>query len=69
MFSCPYCERQVPYTETEIDHKTPVSRGGTDSPSNLHRVCRDCNRKKSDKTDMEFRAEFLPHVLRYLHSI
>jgi 5-methylcytosine-specific restriction endonuclease McrA len=33
----------------EVDHITPKSKGGTDSPSNLVAVCRKCNNDKSDR--------------------
>lgn len=33
----------------EIDHKHPISKGGTDIPNNLHAVQWKENRKKSDK--------------------
>lgn len=32
----------------EIDHITPVSKGGTNEASNLQVLCRDCNAGKSD---------------------
>ena len=33
----------------EVDHKTPLSKGGGNSDKNLRVVSRDCNRKKADK--------------------
>ena len=33
----------------EIDHIHPVSRGGTNHPSNLQVLCRECNGGKSDR--------------------
>ena len=68
-FKCPYCERTVDFDCTEIDHKLPESRGGGDEVSNLHRVCKDCNRMKSDKTDLEFRLDNGPARLRYIYSL
>jgi hypothetical protein len=35
----------------EVDHIHPVSRGGTNDPSNLQVLCRDCNAGKSDRTE------------------
>lgn len=32
----------------EIDHIVPVAKGGTNDPSNLQVLCRDCNAGKSD---------------------
>lgn len=37
-----------------IDHKTPVSRGGTHHGRNLHPLCWDCNNRKADMTWPEF---------------
>ena len=34
----------------EIDHKNPVSKGGTDNPRNLRALNSGANRWKSDKT-------------------
>ena len=33
----------------EIDHKTPVAKGGSNEPKNLWVLCFDCNRGKSDR--------------------
>lgn len=33
----------------EIDHITPVSKGGGNDPDNLQVLCRDCNAGKSDQ--------------------
>lgn len=32
----------------QADHVVPVSKGGTDDPSNLRPICWPCNRAKSD---------------------
>ncbi len=32
----------------EVDHKVPISRGGSDSFANLVPACPDCNRTKAD---------------------
>jgi 5-methylcytosine-specific restriction endonuclease McrA len=36
-------------SDFEVDHIKPRSQRGTDNPSNLQLLCRECNRKKSDK--------------------
>lgn len=51
---CAHClkdHRFVPGTET--DHIVPLHRGGTDQPSNLQRLCRDCHEAKT-RTDMGY---------------
>ena len=43
----------------EIDHVTPLSRGGTDDFSNLQLLCKACNRLKGTGTmeDLIFRLK------------
>ncbi|MEM2455609.1 MAG: HNH endonuclease, partial [Candidatus Bathyarchaeia archaeon] len=47
-FKCCICGRTAKETKLEVDHKIPVSKGGTDSLDNLWTLCIDCNRGKSD---------------------
>lgn len=49
---CPYCH--CPLLKYHIDHKTPVSRGGTNSERNLQLLCPTCNMRKSDRTHEEY---------------
>lgn len=41
--TCVYCGAPA----TEVDHVTPVSRGGSHSPSNLVAACTPCNQRKN----------------------
>lgn len=43
----------LPSTAT-VDHKVPVSRGGSDDPRNLVTACWRCNRQKGRKTVAEY---------------
>ncbi len=57
-YTCRYCGAKGPEaggTATlEIDHKLPVSLGGTNDPLNLVTSCRDCNRGKgAERIDPE----------------
>ena len=58
---CVYCGVEVTYyskrhNTMELDHKIPVSKGGSDDPDNLACSCRPCNRAKHDMTAEEFVA-------------
>lgn len=61
---CWYCGRLLVFANHgcpgslgawEVDHATPVSRGGSDRIWNLWPACVDCNREKGDKTAEEYR--------------
>jgi 5-methylcytosine-specific restriction endonuclease McrA len=43
---CYYCGRRVPASELTMDHKIPLSRGGTSDKSNIVPACKECNNKK-----------------------
>lgn len=48
---CFYCGTEG---NIEREHRIPVSRGGTNWPSNLVPACRSCNAKKHAKTESEY---------------
>lgn len=50
---CAYC-RELLSGAYHIDHKTPVSRGGTNDIGNLHLTCPRCNMRKGAMTHEEF---------------
>lgn len=50
---CAYCGTWAANT---VDHVQPVTRGGTDDPSNLVSCCYTCNHDKKDRTPDEWRA-------------
>ncbi len=45
-FTCQYCGRSAPKVALEIEHLTPVAKGGTNEPYNLITSCEECNRGK-----------------------
>jgi 5-methylcytosine-specific restriction endonuclease McrA len=51
--SCRFCAKPL-YGEGEIEHLTPLSRGGTSYPRNLTLSCLSCNREKTKKTLLEY---------------
>lgn len=58
---CFYCGTEVTHyskrvNSMEIDHRIPLSGGGTDERKNLVAACRSCNRGKNGKSESEWRA-------------
>lgn len=47
---CVYCGEDA----NSIDHRIPLSRGGSHWPANLVPACRSCNSKKNAKTQSEY---------------
>jgi 5-methylcytosine-specific restriction endonuclease McrA len=47
---------QAPLAAFHVDHKRPLSRGGSNWPSNLQLLCPPCNLSKGDKTPDEWAA-------------
>jgi hypothetical protein len=41
----------------DVDHKTPISRGGTNSPSNLRVVSKSSNRSFSRNSDSSLKSQ------------
>lgn len=52
--TCTYCLKPIIFGKDTIDHKIPISRGGTNKKENLTIACRSCNCTKMDKTPEEF---------------
>ena len=50
---CVYCGKDCSNLY-HIEHKIPLSKGGTNRIDNLAISCPTCNYKKNDKTDLEF---------------
>lgn len=48
---CVYCGRTDDLT---LDHVTPLTRGGANTPENLKTACRSCNSSKNNKTPEEW---------------
>ena len=46
---CPICGKEYDITEMEGDHITPWSEGGKTDMDNCQMLCRNCNRRKSNK--------------------
>ena len=46
---CKICGQHFDIKEMEADHITPWCEGGKTEPNNCQMLCKDCNRRKSDK--------------------
>jgi hypothetical protein len=53
-YLCQYCWSPVTNETAEIDHRTPVSRGGSGSLENLATTCHGCNWAKGTRTAEEY---------------
>lgn len=51
---CPYCREPIDILSMELDHKTPLRRGGGPELSNLQCISERCNKVKGDLTHEEF---------------
>ena len=49
---CVYCDAWL--IDWHLDHRTPISRGGSNGPENLQITCPTCNLKKHNKTHEEY---------------
>lgn len=51
---CVYClERGRTELATEVDHRTPKAKGGTDDIDNLASTCRPCHEEKTKRENAE----------------
>ncbi len=51
---CACCRALLRRTGYHVDHIYPISRGGSNAPSNLQLLCPRCNRSKGAKDPLEF---------------
>ena len=61
---CAICGKPIDFNKMTIDHKIPLSKGGTNEISNLQPSCLGCNLMKADFTVTEL-AEQITNILRY----
>ena len=59
---CAYCNINI-LSNNHLDHKIPVSRGGTNTEDNVHLTCPGCNIRKGQMTHEEFLMASLPDFL------
>lgn len=52
---CNGCGAKFPLRNMTVDHIRPLSRGGSDRPSNLQLLCGACNSAKGDGTQSQLK--------------
>lgn len=55
--SCAICGKPVKFDKLTIDHKIPISKGGTNEMSNIQLACRECNLMKNGLSSEEFQKK------------
>lgn len=55
--TCYLCLLPIPFGKDNLEHKIPISRGGSNDVENLSIACQKCNFKKHTKTDSEYLME------------
>jgi 5-methylcytosine-specific restriction endonuclease McrA len=55
--TCYLCLKPIPFGKDHLEHKMPLSRGGTNEYNNLAIACQKCNCSKHNKTEKEYRKE------------
>ena len=53
--TCYLCLKPILFGKDHLEHKIPLSRGGTNEYSNLEIACQYCNMEKHNKTEEEYR--------------
>ena len=68
---CIYCGHPVTLEEMEVDHITPLSRGGENELDNKVCACSSCNAEKANLPLEEFLQKKLSHkqLLRYRNRL
>lgn len=51
---CAICKVKLKRDELEVDHITPLTKGGSNRPSNLQALCKSCNASKGAKDPIDF---------------
>jgi len=64
---CYYCGKKVKPEELTMDHKIPLSRGGTSDRINIVPACKECNNRKKYLLPWEW-EEFLKNLKREKES-
>lgn len=61
---CAICGKPVKYKEMTVDHRVPLTKGGTNDLENLQLAHLSCNRAKADMSSDEF-LELAQQIVRH----
>ena len=53
---CDYCRQKITVKTFSLDHKVPISRGGSFGKENVQIICASCNKSKGGMTHNEYLA-------------
>lgn len=57
--TCYLCEKPIEFGKDNLEHKHPLSRGGSNLYDNLEVSCKSCNSRKRHRTVEEYKATLL----------
>lgn len=63
-YLCAYCGQCYPFTQLDLEHIVPSSKGGADSWMNLVAACKACNNRKANRTPEAagMKLHYVPYV-------
>lgn len=63
--TCYLCGKKTPFGKDRLEHKIPVSRGGTNRRENLGVACEECNLRKWTKTVEEYMSKYIAELIKH----
>lgn len=55
--TCYLCSKPIVFGDDQLEHKMPITRGGSNRLDNLDIAHKSCNSSKKDQTEEEYRAK------------
>lgn len=69
-YECQRCFKNLIALKTErvIDHKIPLSKGGSNHLNNLWLLCKGCDTRKKDKLEDDLTLSYIKNRLKFLQK-